>query len=60
MLRGLSETKPMPGISRVLYAGQPEEETLMERTENGIPLHPEVIDWFKDICGELQIKYNLS
>ena len=60
MLKGLRETKPMPGKDRVMYAGLPEVETLKERTEKGVPLHPEVIDWFKDICAELQIQYELS
>ena len=26
-----------------------------ERLKNGIPYHPEVIDWFTDIAGELQL-----
>ena len=60
MLKGLRETKAMPGKDRVLYPGLPEEETLIERTEKGIPLHPEVIDWFKGICAELQIQYKLN
>ena len=60
MLKGLRETKTMPGKDRVLYPGLPEEETLKERTEKGVPLHPEVIDWFKDICAELQIQYKLN
>ena len=60
MLKGLRETKPMPGKERVIYAGLPEMEAFEERKEKGIPLHPEVIDWFKDICNKFQIKYELS
>ena len=33
---------------------------LIERRKNGIPYHPEVIDWFKDITNELSIKWRLS
>ena len=60
MLRGLRETKPMPGQDRVLYAGLPEAEVLEDRTKNGVPLHPEVIDWFKGICAEYEIFYDLT
>ena len=60
MLKGLRETKPMPGQDRVLYAGLPEAEVLEDRTKNGVPLHPEVIDWFKGICAEYEIFYDLT
>jgi LDH2 family malate/lactate/ureidoglycolate dehydrogenase len=59
-LRSLKDTPPAPGQERVLYAGLPEAETLEERQANGIPLHPEVIQWFQDTCGELDISYTLS
>jgi LDH2 family malate/lactate/ureidoglycolate dehydrogenase len=42
-----------------MYPGQPEHEAVIERSEKGIPLHYEVIDWFKDICGELSIPFFL-
>ena len=59
-LRSLRETPPAPGHDRVLYAGLPEHETELDRRMNGIPLHPEVLEWFKGICGELSISYTLS
>ena len=37
-----------------------EEETTTERMEKGIPLHPEVVNWFKDICSELSINFNIT
>jgi hypothetical protein len=43
-----------------MYAGLPESEEVEKRTVHGIPFHPEVIEWFKDICGELSIPYTLS
>ena len=50
---------PVEGQERVLYAGLMEEETTIERMEKGIPLHPEVINWFKNICSELSINFNI-
>ena len=58
-LRMLKSTPPAPGHDRVLYAGLVEAEVEAERRANGIPLHPEVIDWFRDVCGELTIPFTL-
>jgi|TARA_B100000959_G_scaffold276585_1_gene331553 LDH2 family malate/lactate/ureidoglycolate dehydrogenase len=59
MMKGLRETKPAPGHDRVVYAGMIEVETEAERREIGIPLHPEVVDWFEGITSELNIPFNL-
>ncbi len=59
-LRMLKTTRPAPGQQRVLYAGLPEAEEMQDRKSRGIPLHPEVIQWFRDICGELSIPYTLT
>ena len=56
----LRTTKPAPGHDRVLYPGLPEAEAVVDRKANGIPLHPEVLEWFSDICGELSIPYVLT
>ena len=48
------------GVDRVVYAGLPEYEEKIEREDHGIPYHPEVLDWFKDICAELGIDWKLS
>lgn len=58
-LRGLLECKPAPGETRVVYPGIPEAEAEQERKEQGIPYHPEVIDWFKTTLGELQLEHSL-
>ena len=55
MLRTLRETPPAPGHDRVMYPGLSEYEEEQERRESGIPLHREVIEWFNDVCAELQI-----
>ena len=54
-MRTLKDTPPAPGHDRVLVAGQLEWETEQERRRNGIPLHREVVDWFDEICQELEI-----
>ena len=60
MLKGLAATKPMPGHDRVFYAGLPEHETRIERREIGVPLHPEVVEWFRGICAEFEITFDLA
>ena len=59
-LQMLRTTKPAKGHTRVLYPGLPEAEAEVERGANGIPFHPEVIEWFRDICGELSVPYILT
>lgn len=55
MLQELLDTPPAPGQDRVVYPGVLEQEELEERTAHGIPLHPEVIDWFNATCDDLGI-----
>ena len=59
-LRGLRETPPAPGQRRVLYAGLPEYEIEIERRERGIPYHPEVIEWLRDLGHTLGIEERLG
>ena len=59
-LKLLLACKPARGETRVVYAGIPEHEAEIERTELGIPYHPEVIDWFKATCEELQVTHQLD
>ncbi|MEE8442827.1 MAG: Ldh family oxidoreductase, partial [Dehalococcoidia bacterium] len=54
-LRTLKETPPAPGQERVYYAGLSESEEEEKRLAKGIPLHPEVIEWFQGICNELSV-----
>ena len=56
----IKNTPPIPGAERVVYAGLPEHEAEIERRENGIPFHPEVIDWFRDITSELELEWRLT
>lgn len=59
-LRGLRETPTAPGHDRVVYAGLLEHEEEAERLEKGIPYHPEVIAWFREIIAELGLRDRLS
>lgn len=52
-LRGLRATKAAPGEERVIYAGVLEHEAEVDRRANGIPYHPEVVEWFRKIAAEL-------
>ena len=53
ILRGLRETPPAEGHERVLYAGLAEHETEIDRRANGIPYHPDVVAYFRDLAQEL-------
>ncbi len=56
MLQTLKATRPAPGHERVIYPGVLEYEEEIYRRENGIPFHPEVIQWFESVAGELGIE----
>ncbi len=58
-LRALLNCKPAPGEERVVYPGIPEHEAELDRRENGIPYHPEVIQWFRKTTGELGVEHQL-
>ncbi len=58
-LKSLRECPPAPGEERVYYAGLNASETEQERIELGIPYHPEVIEWFHEILGELSVADDL-
>ena len=51
-LTDLLECPAVSGAGRVLYSGYPEARTEAERRKNGIPYHPEVIEWFRTATAE--------
>ena len=55
-LSALRNTPTAPGAERVLYAGLEEHEAEIERSERGIPYHPEVIEWFRATFKELGLR----
>ena len=58
-LKRLRTSKTIPGEQRVYYAGLLEHEEEQKRSANGIPYHPEVIGWFKEIISKLDIRDRL-
>ena len=54
-LRSILDCKPAPCESRVVYPGIPEHEAEVDRSAHGIPYHPEVLEWFSGVMGELGI-----
>jgi LDH2 family malate/lactate/ureidoglycolate dehydrogenase len=60
MIQELHSTPPAEGADRVLVAGDPEFEAERDRRANGIPLHPSVVDYLKELSGELGVAYDLA
>ncbi len=58
-LRALKNCTPAPGHDRVVYAGLVAAEEEADRRANGIPYHPEVVEWFRATCRELGVKERL-
>ncbi|MGB5758459.1 MAG: Ldh family oxidoreductase [Acidimicrobiales bacterium] len=52
-LTGLIETPPAAEGDRVVYAGLVAHETERDRRENGIPYHPDVVRYFRDLASEV-------
>ena len=55
-LRSILDCKPAPGEARVVYPGILEHEAEIDREANGIPYHPEVLEWFNGVMGELGVE----
>lgn len=55
-LRSLLGCKRAPGEHRVVYPGILEHEAEIERRANGIPYHPNVVEWFNSVMDELEIE----
>lgn len=56
-LRALLDCQTVPGEDRVIYPGIVEHEAEKDRLENGIPYHPEVIQWFRKTTEQLNVKH---
>ncbi len=59
-MKALRETPPAPGHERVVYAGLQAHEAELERRAQGIPYHPEVVEWFKKTAAELGVRHQLG
>jgi L-2-hydroxycarboxylate dehydrogenase (NAD+) len=58
-LRALMNCTPAPGHERVVYAGLVAAEEEADRRANGIPYHPEVVEWFRATSAELGVRDRL-
>lgn len=54
-LKRLRTARPEPGASRVLYPGLNAAEVERDRRANGIPYHPEVLEWFATTFREMDL-----
>lgn len=52
-LKGIRECPTAPGHERVVYAGLQSDENEVDRRARGIPYHPEVVDYYKELAKEL-------
>ena len=59
-LKALRETPTAPDADRVIYAGLEEHEAEIERSERGIPYHPEVIEWFQSCLSDLGLRNHFA
>lgn len=59
-LQTLKETPAAPGQQRVLVPGQLEWEIETDRLANGIPLHIDVVQWFKTTSNKMGTPYRLE
>ena len=59
-LTDLLDCPTVSGEGRVLYSGFPEAQTVEERSERGIPYHPEVVDWFKKATTEHGVAWRMT
>jgi L-2-hydroxycarboxylate dehydrogenase (NAD+) len=58
-LREMTETPPAEGFDRVLYAGLPEWESERANREQGIPLHPSVVEKLGALASELGVPFDI-
>lgn len=56
-MKELRECPPAPGHDRVIYAGMPEKEAAEDRRANGIPYHPDVVEWHRTTADELGVEH---
>lgn len=57
--RGLRETPPADGHDRVVYAGLVEHQVEQQRRRDGIPYHPDVVQYFKDTAAKAGADHRL-
>jgi LDH2 family malate/lactate/ureidoglycolate dehydrogenase len=56
-MKELRECPTAPGHDRVVYAGMPEKEAEADRRVNGIPYHPDVVEFHREIAEDLGVEH---
>ena len=59
MAARIKATPRLPGVDQIRLAGEVEHELEQRRRAEGIPLHPQVIDWLRTMCRELDIEFDI-
>lgn len=57
MIRTLKTAEPAPGYDRVYVHGEKELDAERDRTRNGIPLHPTVVESLRGLSTELSVPF---
>ena len=56
-IRRFRQATPVEGQARVIIPGDPEKETEAERSKNGIPLLPSVVDDLKQVAEKFSLSF---
>ena len=59
MIDAYHNSPKAPGYDRIYIAGEPEWEIYTERTQRGIPIHKEVLQWLTGLASEMDIDVTL-
>ncbi len=60
ILRELRASKKMPGQIRIYTAGEKEHETWIARKDKGVPFNKELLEEFRGLCVQYNLKEYLS
>ena len=56
ILRDLRASKKMPGQQRIYTAGEKEHDIWMERKDKGVPFNTELLEEFRGLCSDYELK----
>jgi L-2-hydroxycarboxylate dehydrogenase (NAD+) len=59
ILRELRASKKMPGQTRIYTAGEKENDTWLQRKDNGVPFNTELLEEFRGLCNDYDLKGSL-
>lgn len=59
MIEKLHKAPTVPGVDKILYPGERENLIAEERSRNGIPLHPKVIEELETMSRDLHLRMDI-